>query len=319
MSLTTASVPILTTANISNITSYSASSGGNITSNGGAEVYASGVCWSTSQTPTISDNKTNDGDEIGTFTSEITSLAQNTTYYVRAYAKNTYGTGYGNTISFTTSSLPKLTTIDISNITTSSVNTGGIITSDGGAEVTDRGVCWSIYSTPTISDNKTNNGSGIGTFTSEITGLDQSTIYYVRAYAKTSNGVGYGNIISFITTSPPILTTSNISNITTFTANSGGIITSDGGYAVSARGVCWSTSQTPTISNNHTIDGDGVGTFTSEITGLISNTTYYVRAYAINSIGVGYGNTVSFTTAPETGTLTDIDGNVYSTVKIGDQ
>lgn len=81
-----------------------------------------------------------------------------------------------------------------------------------------------------------------------------------------------------------------------------------------------SNTNPPTISDNKTTDGDGAGTFTSEITGLVSNTTYHARAYAKNSIGIRYGNTISFVTAaPETSTLTDIDGNIYQTVKIVDQ
>lgn len=118
----------------------------------------------------------------------------------------------------------------------------------------------------------------------------------------------------------PELTTTEVSSITDSTAVSDGTITSDGGATVTARGVCWGTTQTPTISDSKTTDGDGAGTFTSEITGLVSNTTYHARAYAKNSIGIRYGNTISFVTAaPETSTLTDIDGNIYQTVKIVDQ
>ncbi len=77
---------------------------------------------------------------------------------------------------------------------------------------------------------------------------------------------------------------------------SGGIVTNEGGSSVIARGVCWNTSSNPTISNNHTNDGSGTGSFTSSITGLVANTTYYVRAYATNSEGPTYGEEVSFAT-----------------------
>ncbi len=114
----------------------------------------------------------------------------------------------------------------------------------------------------------------------------------------------------------PALTTASVSSITQTTAECGGTITSDGGAAVTARGVCWSTNPTPTIADNKTIDGSGTGSFISSITALTGNTLYYVRAYATNSAGDGYGNEVSFAT---NGTVTDIDGNVYPTVKIGNQ
>jgi hypothetical protein len=92
------------------------------------------------------------------------------------------------------------------------------------------------------------------------------------------------------------LSTDSVTQITLNAALSGGNITNDGGAAVTARGVCWSTSQNPTISDSKTSDGTGKGIFTSTITGLSSNQTYYVRAYATNSVGTAYGDEVSFKT-----------------------
>jgi uncharacterized protein (TIGR02145 family) len=116
--------------------------------------------------------------------------------------------------------------------------------------------------------------------------------------------------------SNPVLTTTAVIYITQTTATCGGNITGDGGAAVIARGVCWGINQTPTIADNKTANGTGTGSFTSVITGLTANTTYYERAFATNSAGTAYGSVVSFTTP---GTLTDIDGNVYNTVVIGTQ
>jgi uncharacterized protein (TIGR02145 family) len=147
-------------------------------------------------------------------------------------------------------------------------------------------------------------------------------MYYVRAYATNSEGTGYGNELSFTTLedlSIPILSTTEITEITQTTAKSGGNITDDGGATVTARGVCWSTSQNPTISGSKTEDGTGAGNFTSSISGLEPNTKYYVRAYATNSKGTGYGNELSFTTLGEVTGPADADGNVYSTVVIGNQ
>ena len=120
----------------------------------------------------------------------------------------------------------------------------------------------------------------------------------------------------------PVLSTTAVTDITQATATCGGNITSDGGATVTARGVCWSTNQTPTISDNKTTDGTGVGNFVSSISGLTANTTYYVRAYATNSNGTAYGSAMSFTTQEGSSgsTFTDPrDGEVYQTVVIGNQ
>ncbi len=97
----------------------------------------------------------------------------------------------------------------------------------------------------------------------------------------------------------PTLTTTAISLITFNSASSGGNITADGGSAVTARGVCWNTSTNPTIANSNTVDGSGIGSYTSSLTGLSGGTTYYVRAYATNACGTAYGDELSFTTLKE--------------------
>jgi uncharacterized protein (TIGR02145 family) len=115
----------------------------------------------------------------------------------------------------------------------------------------------------------------------------------------------------------PALATGDLTNIKQTTANCGVIITSDGGAQITARGVSWSTTQNPTLNDSKTIDGTGTGTFTSALTGLTATTTYYLKAYATNSISTSYGNEVHFKTY--TGIVTDIDGNVYDTETIGTQ
>ena len=108
-----------------------------------------------------------------------------------------------------------------------------------------------------------------------------------------------------------------VSGITATAAQAGGEVTDDGGVTVTERGVCWSTSSEPAISDNRTNDGSGSGSFTSSLTGLSPGTTYYVRAYATNNAGTTYGDEVSFTTWD--GSVTDYDGNVYKAVLIGSQ
>jgi uncharacterized protein (TIGR02145 family) len=336
-------LPIVSTISVSSITTNTATSGGNISSDGGSAVILRGVVWSTSPTPTISlSTKTSDGSGTGTFSSSLTGLSPNTAYYIRAYATNSAGTGYGNQVIFITNSttVPSftVTTSSISAITSTTATSGGNISSEGGAEITARGVEWSTNPNLIIS-SKTSNGSGTGTFSSSLTGLSPNTTYYVRAYATTSAGTGYsavtgyGNQVIFTTSTSlvlPTVSTISASSITTTTATLGGNITSDGGSAVTARGVVWSTSSNPTISlTTKTSNSAGTGTFSSSLTGLSPNTAYYVRAYATNSAGTGYGNEVTFTTSnssnamnipcPGIPTVKDIDGNTYNTVSIGTQ
>ena len=104
--------------------------------------------------------------------------------------------------------LPTVTTPEISLITFTTASGGGDVTSDGKAEVTTRGVCWSTSQDPTTDDNHTTDGSGTGSFTSSLTGLTPDTLYYVRAYATNSVGTAYGNEVSFETLEPYITVTS---------------------------------------------------------------------------------------------------------------
>jgi uncharacterized protein (TIGR02145 family) len=295
---TSANTPALTTTAISGITSNSAVSGGNISNNGGAAVTSRGICWKTSSNPIVSDSHTTDGSGSGAFSSNLTGLQPSTKYYVRSYATNSAGTAYGNEISFDTNPIvvASLSTTAASSITTTTAVSGGNITSAGGGTITVRGVCWSTSANPTTAGSKTSDGTGTGTFSSNLTGLQGGTTYYIRAYATNSAGTAYGNELTFNTTAVvPTLTTTAVTSITQSTAVSGGNISSNGGSSVTVRGVCWGTSASPTISGSHTSDGNGSGVFTSSITGLTAGTLYYVRAYATNSIGTAYGNQVSFT------------------------
>lgn len=304
---TSAVIPTISTTAISSISYTTASTGGSISDSGGATVTARGVCWNTSGSPTISDAHTSDGMGTGAFTSSLSSLSPGTLYYVRAYATNSAGTAYGTVVSFTTLSIsiPTVTTASIATIAQTTASGGGNVSNDGGATVTARGVCWNISGDPSISDSHTSDSSGTGSYTSLLSGLSPGTRYYVRAYATNSAGTAYGDTVGFTTLAItlPTVVTAAISSITTTSAAGGGNVSSDGGAAVTARGVCWSTSAAPTLSNSFTANGTGTGSYTSSISPLTAGTKYYVRAYATNSIGTAYGAESSFTTL--TATLSD--------------
>lgn len=312
-------LPTVITASVESIESNTAICGGTIKDNGGETISAKGVCWGTQDKPTTANNKTNDGNGDASFTSQITGLSPGVTYYVRAYATSSAGTGYGESRSFTTTTaFASVSTLPVTDITSSTATCGGNITSDGGVAVTARGVCWSNEPNPTTADGYTTDGNGTGEYTSQLTGLAPNTSYYVRAYAISSKGTSYGESKSFTTYQTFVeVSTKPVSNITSSGATSGGIASSNGGPAIIARGVCWSKNTNPTISDSKTNDGNGDGEYTSIITGLSSNTTYHIRAYATTANGTAYGTNQTFTTNYGLASISSLAANsVASTTAI---
>ena len=212
-----------------------------------------------------------------------------------------------------------VTTSEVTEITVNSAKCGGEVVSGGNGVIVARGVCWSTNHNPTDSDAYTINGNGVGSYTSNMTNLEHNTTYYVRAYATNAQGVVfYGNEVSFKTLEkrlPVVMTNSEVTGITMSSAVCGGEVSLDGN-SETTRGICWSTSQNPTIDDSKTIDGKGIGSYTSYINNLEQNTTYYVRAYATNEIGTVYGEEKTFQTlaaySPATGT-----SNGYGYVDLG--
>ena len=163
------------------------------------------------------------------------------------------------------------TTIDISY--TSAVS-GGEIADDGGAVVVARGVCWSMKENPTISNSKTIDGEGLGTFESSISGLIAGQTYYVRAYATNEAGIAYGGQDSFTTilTGVPTLLATTVTNITRTSVVLTSNVAEGNGETISERGFCFSLSPHPTILDELISSGSGIGVFTATLSGLRTST-----------------------------------------------
>jgi len=276
--------PTVTTYDPSNVNATTATCGGDVTSDSGASVTARGICWGTSPNPTISGSHTSDGTGTGSFTSHITGLTPNTTYYVRAYATNSAGTAYGEQKIFNT--ICDTVIINISGTTTINDSQSTILTASGA----------NSYHWSTNDNSASISVSPTSTTTYSVTGTN--------SYGCTGTATVTVTVIPIALT----VTTHNVTNITATSATCGGTVESNGGSEVISRGVCWSTSPTPTIADNHITENAGIGSFTVTITNLSSGIAYYVRAYATNSIGTTYGEEVSFTTSCATLPVT-ISGN----------
>lgn len=218
------------------------------------------------------------------------------------------------------------TTVTPSGITNLQARSGGNICNGIGTTVTNKGICWSaLSSSPGVTASGTSlsqgtfltqNGSGAGSFTAQVTGLTPNTKYYIRAYGVLSNGsIVYGNTHTFQTTNVPVITTTAVNTVKN-TATSGGNISSTA-TGITQRGVCWSSNPMPTTGlPTKTSSGSGSGSYNAQMINLLPNTTYYVRAFAVNAMGTYYGNQLTFTTS---NFLEDIDKNAYDVVVIGAQ
>ncbi len=210
---------------------------------------------------------------------------------------------------------PTVTTTVGSAITNNSAQSGGSVTSDGGSPVTARGVCWSTV-TPKISDSKTVDGSGTGSFVSALSNLDPYTAYFARAYATNAIGTSYGSEVLILTLPGVILITSDV-YVTNYKRLCEIQITLKGSnlpgaLPVTQSGVCWGKSQNPTIADTKINNGPvtvSYSHFELPLTFGI-NSTYYVRAFATTSAGTTYSNQVTYTTGIDIG-LSHGGGVIY--------
>ncbi|MCP4121915.1 MAG: hypothetical protein GY751_09195, partial [Bacteroidetes bacterium] len=329
--------PIVETdSSTTEVLSTSAILGGNVLADGGADLESKGICWNTSPFAVDADKddlecSTEDNTATGAIEGKLTGLNFDTTYYARAYATNGLGTAFGPDpiVNFTTDSAEKakVTLADnyitiIIEVTQQSAKFIAKVTDDGDAHVTAKGFVWNTSGLPIVdsNDDKTEDSdpAGIGQFegsTQDAVEDDSKLIagktYYVRAYATNAVATAYGKQERFTLKSEPTVATGEATVVTSSSATiTGNNIVSDGGNDVTVSGVCYGISANP--SATCTADGDtDEGQFTSQITGLDPETTYYVRAYATNSEGTSYGNDKTFKTVivVDKGDV-DGDGNV---------
>jgi len=300
---TVMSLPEVTTqeATNKNIGAGTATFNGTIINAGDPGYTERGFVYGLVHNPSIeSDTKKSvSGTGTGVFSSNLTGLTVGNVYYVRAYATNASGTAYGSEIVCDfTAVMPVVSTQAVTNISSTTATFNGAIVSAGDPAYTEKGFVYSTTNNPTISDTKkVVSGSGTGAFSANITGLFSDTKYYVRAYVTSSKGTIYGEEVNFVFTATlPVVSTQAVTNINATTATFNGTVVNTGDPAYTERGFVYSTNNNPSINDTKkVVSGSGAGIFSANITGLTSQTIYYVKAYATNIKGTVYGEEVSFT------------------------
>ena len=310
-------LPEVATSTTTNISSDGIIISGEVTNSGVSNITACGIYYGTSASPATDHVDATTPVNSGEFSCSLpNTLLGNTTYYARAYVTNSEGTVYGEDIEFT---LPMATvTTGTATMNGMNMDVTGEVTEGGITEVTARGICWGTSANPTTQVAAA--AGGLGEFTVSISGLENNVNYYLRAYATNAQGTVYGEDIQFTCTMPvPVVTTGAVT-ISGGDATVAGEITDDGGSAITARGICWGTSENPTISDNAVPYAEADNAFSVTISGLSKDITYHARAYATNENGTGYGEDVEVLIPFQCGVdkLVDIDGNEYATTEISD-
>ncbi len=298
--------PTVTTLSASGVGRTSATLGGEVTSEGDDPVTAAGVVWSASTGPTLADSAVAMGLGLGAFSSEVTGLPEDTQIYVRAYATSAAGTSYGSEISFSTLAPtppgPVTLSAPIDDVVGAEVRPTLEWEAATGAASYELALSLnSDLSAPLLSL------AGLsGSSHAVASDLSHGTEYFWRVRAVNDDGNGpWSATASFVVeTVAPIVTTGAVSDVTSSGASVAGEVTADGGATVTARGVVFATSASPTLADASVVIGSGTGAFNSTLSGLDPATTYYVRAYATNVEGTSYGAETTFTTGAVAPTVT---------------
>ena len=311
--------PTVMTTGVSDVSYHTATLNGSVIYIAGAPVAARGFCYDTVLHPTVESSMVSCGSGGGVFSANLLNLPSSTTYYVRAYATNMWGTNYGEEKTFTTLTeySPSVEISAATDIDFTAFTCSGDVTDSGTYSVTARGFCYATTPDPVMTGEHVHLGNGTGVFSATLTGLEPETTYYVRAYAVNAVGVSYSANMAATTLTPtvPTVTTDSVSSYNECFAT----VISDGGAPVTQRGFCYDTLPNPTTESNVVFVGDGVGEFEATLSGLPIGKLYFVKAFATNAKGTTYGNQFDFYGGCDSKTVTDYDGNVYNTVLIGNQ
>ena len=302
------SLPELTTEPPTNISfgSGTATFNGTIVAVGDPAYTERGFVYGHDHNPTVEDDNKKEvtGNGEGAFSIKATELEINTIYYIRAYAINEAGIGYGNEVMLEfNAEKPIVQTKETTNINiaggTATLN--GSIESVGDPAYTERGFVYGIVYNPTVEDDtkKVATGTGTGDFSANVTELEMNKIYYVRAYALSSQSISYGNEVTLdFSQVLPVITTQEVSDIDDTNATFNGTIESIGDPAYTERGFIYGTMQVPTLDEDGVLtisaSGTGTGPYARTVSSFTTGTTYYVRAYAKVGTLMVYGNIVSF-------------------------
>ncbi|MCZ2474676.1 LamG domain-containing protein [Aquirufa ecclesiirivi] len=288
-----------------NITYTTVQLSGAVAEDGGVEVSERGFCLNISPNPTTANIKIINGKGLGTYSTLVTDLKDETTYYVRAYAINGKGISYGTEFNFKTLnySIPSIETGSAKSIGNTFSTVLGTVKSDGGTELIEKGFVLSTKPNTTIENLKVISSSKeIGKYEIILTELKANTAYYYKAYAINKKGTILGSEETFTTLAAtiPKIGTNDLADITETSVRAGLEIDSDGGSPITEYGVCYSSSNSnPSISDKKVVFGYSVKPWfgvMNTITGLTNSTSYYLRGYAINGIGISYGPARMFKT-----------------------
>lgn len=236
------------------------------------------------------------------FSVSIDGMKPGTMYYycysVDFGLKNEYLTKIDSFM--TLQGIPAVETIEAIAAGESSCQVKCKVTSDGGADIAERGIYWNTTGEPGINDHKVKHAeNGLGDYLCRLEGLEPNTIYFIRAYASNIKGIGLGNVVEFQTgnsTELPTVATKQVVEITQTTALCGGKIVNEGSSPVTQCGICWGTSPNPIVEGEHIPSHSNEDDFSVDLSGLSPGTTYYVCAYATNGEGTGYGEIIDFST-----------------------